>query len=548
MHPKKIRLALLIFAVLALVFLGLNTLLETVTDGYLQNKLKLQQQDAPYQVQYADLNLNIYTQELQLAGLSILPGRGAPGGRDTLPEKGLQGLHVGTARVRGINLSNFLWNKTLDIHSIDLDTLELILIRKDPDEENTGDAPRGLLLDSLELPGIREILLGDFHLGYFSSHLLEPETGDTLSVFESADLRITGMGMEEQNRGRTHTFIPHLDEMELHMGRQQYEFGEGLYALQYDGLSYRHGEEVLRIEGLAVRPELEADAFAARHPYSYARYKANIREIRLKGVGLSRILGTGTLSVGRMEIDQLEAEIFRDKTKPDEPGKNTPLPSRSLEAMGFRMSLDTLQLKNSTLSYYERLPDTDKHVEVSFSGLNGEIRNIRSSQWALDAEESLELELQTDLLGAIAVSLDLEMPYGRDALYFRGHTSGSSRLSELNPTVYPAMGMRFGGGRLDGITFNARGSSRSMRGELTMLYSDLEVELFKRDQSENKTLSWIANAVVQHSNPNRRGRVLVAEIDAERDPSKGVMNYVWKSIQSGVVNTFNPLGKRERKR
>jgi hypothetical protein len=179
--------------------------------------------------------------------------------------------------------------------------------------------------------------------------------------------------------------------------------------------------------------------------------------------------------------------------------------------------------------------------------MKGAILNVHSAGYTEDAKQPLTLQLETDLLDAIHVGLEMQMSYATDAFSMKGRTDGTSKLMALNPTVYPAMNMRFQKGRLDGIQFQARGNSRRMKGTLTMRYSDLEVELFKADHLEDKTLSWLANGLVKHSNPNRRGKVIVGEIQVARDLNKGAMNYVWKGIQCGVMNTFNPLGKRTKR-
>ena len=141
------------------------------------------------------------------------------------------------------------------------------------------------------------------------------------------------------------------------------------------------------------------------------------------------------------------------------------------------------------------------------------------------------------------------MPYNSPdhTFYSSGHTKGTADFEKLNPTVYPAIGMKFKNGKLDGINFNFSGNSTRTKGELTMLYEDLEVELFKKNDSENKTISWVANTFVKKSNPNKSGKTIVGQIDFERIKYKGIGNYLWKSIQSGIVNSMAPFGKHKKK-
>jgi hypothetical protein len=83
-----------------------------------------------------------------------------------------------------------------------------------------------------------------------------------------------------------------------------------------------------------------------------------------------------------------------------------------------------------------------------------------------------------------------------------------------------------------------------VKGELTLLYHDLTVEIDEPDNTKRKTLSWAANAVLKSSNPHRNGKTVVGEISSERIPYKGLGNFAWKGVQSGLVNSINPFGKR----
>ena len=75
-----------------------------------------------------------------------------------------------------------------------------------------------------------------------------------------------------------------------------------------------------------------------------------------------------------------------------------------------------------------------------------------------------------------------------------------------------------------------------------MRYHDLTVEIDKPDHQKKKTLSWVANTVLKKSNPHHNGRLIIGEIAFDRIPYKGLGNFAWKGVQSGLVNSINPFG------
>ena len=78
---------------------------------------------------------------------------------------------------------------------------------------------------------------------------------------------------------------------------------------------------------------------------------------------------------------------------------------------------------------------------------------------------------------------------------------------------------------------------------MKMLYQDLEAEVYKKKTAEkNDFLSWSVNHLVHKSNPGNNGEVREATMKFERVPYKGFANFLWKTLQNGIVNTIAPFG------
>ena len=547
MNRKRLLKFSLLLAGLVIILMGVNPVMESSLDRYLQNKMRFLQDSTVFRISYEELDLNLFSKEFELRGLKILSlSETDSSGQDN--EAGLlREMHIGMARIEGVDLGNFLWDHSLEVYEIDLDSVNLTFLKPDISvkrEKKKQDKP---VLDSLKLPGINRIKLGDVDLLRFTLTIIGAKDGDTISSYSSRDLHVQGVGLREVGSGKAHTFIPELDDLVLRLGKQQYLVGNGLYSISYDSLIYVHREESLLVEEVNIEPRISLDSFAKRnYGKNFERAEMGLKALQIDGLGLHRIITTGDLDISKVTVDSLWANIYKDATHPVDPNLHIPLPNRILESLTVNLSVDTLRYNGPRLSYYAKLPNTSNHLETYLTAIKGEIRNIRSAQRASDTEDPLQVDFRADLLGAIELSLAMQLSYGKDALYIKGGTSGSSDLASLNQTTIPAMSMRFGDGRLNGINFEARGNSHHLEGEFTMLYTDLDVELLKSDLQEKKTLSWVANTFVKQSNPNRKGRTLTANIYAERDPTKGVVGFVMKGISSGVANTFNPLGKNRR--
>lgn len=514
----------------------LNPLLEAVMEEYVDRKIVLHSAALGYNLDYRELDLEIFSEKLHLKQVKARLIADSAGMAGT----GLGTLQIGRVSLSGINLSNFLWDDALDIQRISVDTLSLNMPRRDSADIRTG----GSGLDSISLPGIDRVLLSRFELDHFRMNLLEPDGMDTISTFYGNQLLVDGILLDRNSSKTGESLVPDLQDLELQLNKQRYTLRDARYELYFDRFHYRHTDRSVRVDSLRFRPLATAEDLAGSQLYSFETYQGWFSRLEIRDFNLDRLLGQGELKLGAILIDSLHAEIFRDKRLPYDTDDRVALPDETLLQIGYPLRIDSVVLKSSHLVYREKLRDTGPEVLVEFPVLEGRIANLVSADFPGERRDTLKIDLNGNLLGTLPFYLNLQMPYATDDFFMKGTTLGSSGLHELNPTIYPAIGMRFSGGSLDRMHFNAAGNSGYMGGELTMHYTDLEVAFIKEDGSRKKTLSWLANTVIRNSNPNPRGRTIVGAIAFERVPYKGVWNYIWKGVQSGVENTLNPLGNR----
>ena len=532
-----------------LLLLGLGSLflkpaLESGLEKYLREKIVLRNQDAPLSIDFESLDLSLLGRKLNLYGLRIMPSPAA----DSLAAKAFRGLEVSRITLHGIDPSHFLWNKNLDIQSLSLDTVRLLLHKTGghrPGGSPPSPATGGALVDSIRLPGLSDIRLGVFEMDHFRL-LIAGEKEDTLAQFTGNQLILKGIRLAQAGRADDAPFVPVLDSLELELREQRSELGGGSYALGYDRFLYRNTDHSLRIDNLTVEPRLEPAEMKARHTHSFETYRARLAGLQIEGLDLESLFRDGELRMRSITLDSAQAGIFRDKTLPFDAGKAVKLPARALADLKFPLRIDTLRLRDSFLKYAENIPGSNDLVEVELGDLQMALFPIVSGGVAGSESEKLHISISTHLMDALPIGVELSMPYGGDALTLTGHSTGSARLHALDHPVYPAIGMRFTGGTLNSLSFSAHGNSRHMQGHLTMLYKDLEVEFLKEEGDRSKTKSFLANALVKSSNPNRHGKTIVGVIEFERVPYKGLGNYIWKTVQSGLVNSLSPVGKHHR--
>jgi hypothetical protein len=546
----------IIIAIVALLFLlaaggtwFLNPILEKSLDRYAREQIKILQQNPTYAFTYEELDLNIMQERITLHNFTMKPLEEFEAAflKGENEVSSIKQLAVNEVTIEGVGLINFLWDKSIKISAIRIDsvTLDLLLsgrVKKTRKKENKG---KGLSLEGIRLPGIQALTLGSFELGSFTLHQMDLEPRDTLLSFTSAGGRLEGLKMKKASNVEGSVFEPELEDLTLYLDEEKLDLRKNLYSMGFEQLKYSFASQSLDIKTLSFQPREELETFRKKNTHSFEIYSATLKELKLVNFDLDGFLNNGSVSVAKMELDSLNLEIFRDKTKPFDTSRRVKLLNQKMVALDFPFTVDSIEVRDSYLEYIELSEAGKDPLVLDFSDLNINLTNLTSITEGLPDSQPLELEVKGKLDGAIPVDVKIRLPYNTNTFTASGHTEGTSDFSSLNKTVLPAVGLQFKTGRLDGLRFDIRGTPWSLGGNLTLLYHNLEVELHGENQEKRKTLSWAANALLKKSNPKPNGHTVVGEIQVDRIPYKGLGNYLWKGVESGLINSLNPLGKHK---
>jgi len=118
---------------------------------------------------------------------------------------------------------------------------------------------------------------------------------------------------------------------------------------------------------------------------------------------------------------------------------------------------------------------------------------------------------------------------------------GKGDMKLFNKILLPALGLKFDAGYIDGLKFNANANTTYSIGKMTMLYHDLDGVVVRKDpQQTNKFLSWVANTAMIRNNPIPNKEKRVEPMFFNRVMYKGLGNFMWKTLQSGITATLIP--------
>ncbi|WP_299164257.1 hypothetical protein [uncultured Eudoraea sp.] len=547
---KSIRIVLGILLLGVLLVIFANVILKSIASPYLNQEITKINEEKEYILSVEDFNINIFLGRINIEGLSIKPKEEFLDSlvNGTTKERTLKAISASKVTFSGWTFLSYLTKKQIDVKKIIIDQLNFNLYRpqknyqvKMVDKEKESS----FSIDSIYISGVKKISLTEVKIENYGFHIIDASNMDTISAYKGNELIIDGIDLEpvEDKIGYFH-----LDNsaLEIQLQKQEFNLSGGLYVLSFENFLYTFGDEHISIDGLNFKPRLSNAEVMSTSKYSSEVYDIAIKNISIAGFDLDPFIHSGVLYIDQIAIDSMTTLIAKDKSKPFYEDKRVLLPVQGLKKTNQPLQINSISITNSFLNYSEQDKAPKDLLNLDMSEINATILNISSLKDYVSIDKDLTIDFKAKLLST-PIETYIKMPYNSSdgRFYFSGNSLGATNFTFFNSTILPAIGVKLVGGRLNGLSWEAIGNSTAMDGSFTMLYTDLEVELFKKDNSENKALSWIANTLVKSSNPSKSGKTTVSTMHFERVPYKGIGNYLWKSIQSGIVNALVPTGKHE---
>ena len=267
------------------------------------------------------------------------------------------------------------------------------------------------------------------------------------------------------------------------------------------------------------------------------------------GIRTDSFFSQASFLADSIKVQDAAFTILKDLKKPWNKERILPIPQQLLRNEKGKFWLDKIQITNAHIDYIEIIDD--KEVRIPVDNLNATVLNMGTiqSEYQKLSDNAMTIQLQGRVLNAMNFETNFQFtnPLQSNFFHFSGST-GSFTFESLNPVMVPSSNIKFESGKVHEIVFSGEGNEERTKGELIMRFNDLKSSVLKKKTEErNKTFSWLANTAVRSENP-KNGKLKTAQINFKRVPYKGFGNYMVKTVESGLVNSVYPFGRRKTER
>ncbi|MBW6459355.1 MAG: hypothetical protein K0B08_02175 [Bacteroidales bacterium] len=516
----------------ALIFLGsyyTDRLLAPFLDDFLDKNKPLK-----HHITYENFRLNLVNRQMQITGIRMIPDTSW-----TPDENVWMEIHVSSLKLTQFRVMKFLIHKKLMIGDLILIEPRVIvhLLEKQPDKLRDAMAEttaNKINLASFKSLSLKNILLAD---GEFKLYREEDLTAS------SSDLDFSGQDISFERGETDQRIIMHFGESSTSIKDIAWHSKTTLYTIYVDELLATNIDSTILIHNIRVSPNFSKTDFTGMIDFQEDRFDIQSGKITINRIGYERMLAGHPAEISKLLIEHLEADIYRDKNIARNSHKYPEFFNESFLKIPFPLVLDTLSIVNAVIQYGELAEGKDEPGVIrleEFTAMTTDLRNFRDS---IRMKTAMNLKIRTKVMGEGILDAELQLPLEGDLHRFACKGSvGAMALAPLNAMLEPAINMRLNSGTLTRMTFDFKADDHESNGWMEFLYQDLDVVILKKNPDKQwGFLSTLANTAVLSNNPQPGKEAKIVEIGYERDKNKGIINYIWKTIQSGLVRTIVPV-------
>ncbi len=316
------------------------------------------------------------------------------------------------------------------------------------------------------------------------------------------------------------------------------------YKITMGAFDINNANSSMRIKSLTVKPMFTEAAFSKSLKQQEDLFNLEFNNIELSGID-TRLLIARQRFEAATAILQPVVKIYRDRTvAADLASKVGKYPHQLLQKIKFPFSVKKVIIKNGMVAYTEKVDVSKKTGTVIFKNINGTISNVTNISDLISKNNLLVLDASASFMGVSQMHTVWKLPLNNsNGAFDVSGTAGRFNAVSLNPLIEPLGMASIKKGRVNKLTFKMNGTDHFARGNATILYDDLKIEILKNDSGNVKKKglqSLLANALMKDSNP-LNGVTRTDAINYERDRTKSFFNLLWKGVFSAVKKTTQKL-------
>ena len=554
-RSKAKRIFLWILGILAGIILVIGTVVyfywSSLIKGTLEEAVKRETKGL-YRADVGSVYYGIFGGNLFIRNFSLIPDTAVYNAMnpDSAPAI-LVGLKVRKITVLDFELKKALFSKRIEAKSIEVKSPELKIWRKKIPVADTTRKPKDTT-QSIPLPkGWNYISVGTISLISGSlTYIDEVKIPATEFSFPFIDIRITNLWVD--STWRTDPRIYNTDDIVVTLRDIEQQTGNGMYAMHFGEIGLSTSQNLVYIDWFHLQPLFNRHDFSRKLGYQTDRMDVQVRKITLSGIDWRELMLDKRLLAEKLRIDSLVLDDYRDKRVAMRPGFKPPMPQQLIRSLKTYVRIDSLEIANGKATYWEQV--ANELGTIFFDRINGLLKGFTNDPSWLKEKKVSRLTAEAYIQGNGKLQATINFIFGD----LRNRFTLSAELSRFDLTKINPMLSKLEPAEIESgmvkkmvipiIQFNDDFST----GKLTFYYDNLSFKMFKEknttwDGIKTGVMNFVASDIlINKSNPLPNGKLNTGVIYFKRDKHKSIINFIWKSIFSGLKSNMGFNSKEQK--
>ena len=552
---KALKIIGIVIAALALIAIGalvyINRNASEIAGDLVQNTFAKSNFSKVYDMEYQDLDVSIFSGNIKLTNFKISPKPGFYSAGDSmrLANPILADLLIPKFIIKDLDVGENLNLNDISIGSVVIDNPQIKFIShlNNAEKEKLRKRISQTVKDSTKkVPSLEEVEITRFIINkgkfVFYNHVEQKNVFDAGVI----NIDIKNIFLKPGNLLKT-ILSKSFDESSIQIKDLHYPLAGGFYDIHLGGIDFVIEDGGVTLNDFALIPKYSKIEFGKAFGKQTDRFDLKVKKIEIVDLDIEKLLLEDGIKISKIIVSGIDANIYRDKNIPFDFSKFPKFPHQSLgQAKGY-INIGVVKIKKSKLLYEELASGSDIPGTVPISGLYASIYNVTNSKSVINNNGPLKWDVQAKLfdVGELSLIVDFPKDFNESSFSFSGKM-GEMDMTVFNQITVPNEHLKIEKGTIKSMEFSARANNDFSSGSMVMNYSDLKIDVlkgYKKDEQKKLGLvSSLANTMIRSFNPGRKGdkEPESAEIFFERDKNKGIINYLVKSLISGIKGSMIP--------
>lgn len=528
-HIGRMRILLYLIAAFLFIILVMSFLVEWYLEKMFFNALENQKSEVTIQAE--GLDVDMLSRSIEISGIEVF-----------LKDDTINRLLVRKMGIDNFKIFPFLFHKQLMLKKISIagpvfagDAGAFLEKLKHTPAGDTADVKTGR--------GPEMIYINEFSVENFMMNAVNfPHTMDSLS-FLSANFMVRDLVIRISKNDTPPNII--YDAVFLDVKGLKTAFKNSLYSLHLSSLAMNSEDSSFSVDTFMLIPLYDEHTFGWKNRKQTDRFQVFLSRLDAFGINLREIVEKGWIDIPHVRLANPDIRIYRDKNVPFDYEKFPLLPQSVINTINIPLSVGNAEIIDANIDYQEVSEGNTIPGKVFLSDFNVSIENFHNKMARRDHAANMIIRGYAFLYNAGKLDIEIIMPMNaeKDTFSFAGSLS-TMEVRPINKMSIPNGRISLQSGVLDSVIFRASANSDFASGSIKIIYKDLEIDLLKDENDEDGKgfLTALAQTAIVSSNPHGNRPPRIGDMYFRRDKNKGLINFMWKTVFSGIKATLNPFG------